>query len=100
MAMAASVLTGCGGNKTAETSVQKQEETNGEELRKGETITLRLASNHAEDFVTAKACVKFADLVKEKTSGAVTVECYFNGVLGEEKQTIEQAQFGGLIWFV
>lgn len=96
MAMAASVLTGCGGNKTAETSVQKQEETNGEELRKGETITLRLASNHAEDFVTAKACVKFADLVKEKTSGAVTVECYFNGVLGEEKQTIEQAQFGGI----
>ncbi len=61
-----------------------------------ETITLRLASNHTDDFVTSKACVKFAELVEEKTNGAIKVECYFNAVLGEEKATIEQAQYGGL----
>ena len=109
MAMTVSVLTACGGNKaeetkaqtTAETTAKATEETTekaeaAEKTADGETITLRLASNHAEDFVTAKACVKFADLVKEKTNGAVTVECYFNAVLGEEKATIEQAQFGGI----
>lgn len=58
--------------------------------------TLRLASNHTEDFVTSLACLRFADLVKEKTNGEIEVECYFNAVLGEEKATIEQAQFGGI----
>ena len=61
-----------------------------------DVITLRLASNHTEDFVTSLACVKFAELVEEKTNGKVKVECYFNAVLGEEKATIEQAQFGGI----
>ena len=60
------------------------------------TTTLRLASNHTEDFVTSLACIRFADLVKEKTNGEIEVECYFNAVLGEEKATIEQAQFGGI----
>ena len=59
-------------------------------------ITLRLASNHTEDFVTSIACLKFADLVKEKSNGEIVVESYFNAVLGEEKATIEQAQFGGI----
>lgn len=62
----------------------------------GKTMTLRLASNHTEDFVTSLACIRFAELVKEKTNGAIEVETYFNAVLGEEKATIEQAQFGGI----
>lgn len=60
------------------------------------TTTFRLASNHTDDFVTSKACIKFAELVEEKTNGAIKIECYFNAVLGEEKATIEQAQYGGL----
>lgn len=63
---------------------------------KGDVITLRLASNHATGFVTSVACEKFAELVEEKTNGTVKVECYFDAVLGEEKATIEQCQYGGI----
>lgn len=65
-------------------------------LASAEARTLRLASNHTEDFVTSLACNKFAELVEEKTNGEIKVENYFNAVLGEEKATIEQAQFGGI----
>lgn len=99
-ATALSMLTACG---TSETTVQTTTAAPESETKKetenvstSDVITLRLASNHAEDFVTAKACVYFADLVKEKSNGTINVECYFNGVLGEEKATIEQAQFGGI----
>lgn len=61
-----------------------------------EAKVLRLASNHTEDFVTSLACIKFAELVEEKTNGEIKIENYFNAVLGEEKATIEQAQFGGI----
>lgn len=107
-AMASTMLSACSGSKTPETQAQTtaaqtegetkaaEETTQAEAQPSGEVITLRLASNHTEDFVTAKACVKFADLVKEKSNGTINVECYFNAVLGEEKATIEQAQFGGI----
>ncbi len=62
----------------------------------GEAVTLRLSTNHTEDFVTGKACALFADMVKEKTKGQVLVEVYYNAVLGDEKVAIEQMQFGTL----
>ena len=109
-AMCTSMLAACGGTKPAETTAaataapqqteaqQESAESKAEETAApaGEAITLRLASNHTEDFVTSLACKKFAELVEEKTNGAIKVECYFNAVLGEEKATIEQAQFGGI----
>lgn len=102
-AVVTSMLTACGGSKSVETQAVTTEaatevtsEVEETKTPTEDAITLRLASNHAEDFVTAKACVKFADLVKEKTKGAINVDCYFNAVLGEEKATIEQAQFGGI----
>ncbi len=60
------------------------------------TLTLRLASNHTDDFVTARACSRFADLVKERTKGDIVVECYFNAVLGDERAVAEQMQYGGV----
>jgi len=60
------------------------------------TMTLRLSTNHTEDYPTGKAVAKFAEIVKEKTNGEIVVECYYNAVLGEEKAAIEQLQYGGL----
>ena len=117
-AMSASLLAGCGGSKAEETTAaqtaaaettaaeseaaetEAAEEAESAETEaaadNGDAMVLRLASNHTEDFVTSLACTRFAELVEEKTNGAIKVECYFNAVLGEEKATIEQAQFGGI----
>lgn len=95
-----SMLTACGGGassaaeSTASAGSTSQAASATEE--NGEAIVLRLASNHTEDFVTSLATTRFAELVEEKTNGSVKVECYYNAVLGEEKATIEQAQFGGI----
>lgn len=62
----------------------------------GASITLRLSTNHTEDFVTSKAIQFFADRVKERTNGEIEVECYYNAVLGEEKAAAEQTQFGAI----
>lgn len=104
--MSMSLMTGCGSSQTEEASGTAQTEGgtaetaaetgNSEQSENGEAMVLRLASNHTEDFVTSQACMRFAELVDEKTNGQVKVECYFNGVLGEERQVIEQAQYGGI----
>ena len=62
----------------------------------GDAVVLTLASNHTQDFVTSLACKHFAELVAERTNGAVQIECYFDAVLGEETATIEQCQYGGI----
>ncbi len=62
----------------------------------GATTTLRLSTNHTEDFVTSKAIKFFADRVKERTKGEIVIECYYNAVLGEEKAAAEQTQFGAI----
>lgn len=61
-----------------------------------ETKVLRLATNHTEDYPTGLACAFFAEKVKEYTDGRIQIEVYYNAVLGDEKSTIEQCQFGGI----
>lgn len=57
-------------------------------------VTLSLAENQPEDNPVTIAMYKFADLVRAKTNGAVTVTVYAGGQLGQEPETIEQAQTG------
>lgn len=59
-------------------------------------MVLRLANSHNAEHITSQACQMFADLVHEKTGGRITIECHFDGELGDERSTIEQCQFGGL----
>ncbi|MEN8906052.1 MAG: TRAP transporter substrate-binding protein [Clostridiales bacterium] len=75
----------------------KNDETSG----KGETkdkagIELKLAETHPNDFPTTLADKEFAKLVEEKTEGRVKIKVYEGSQLGEEKQVIEQIQFGGI----
>ena len=46
------------------------------------------------DFNFYKACVKFGELVKERTKGAVEVEVFPNGQLGNDEQMAEQIRNG------
>ena len=60
----------------------------------GESYTLRYAENQPEDYPTTKAAYKFAEIVKEKTEGRITIEVYAGAQLGDEKSVIEQIQLG------
>jgi tripartite ATP-independent transporter DctP family solute receptor len=59
-------------------------------------VTLKLAETHAADYPTTKGDQRFADLVKERTNGMVTIEVFHSRQLGEEKAVIEQVQFGAI----
>jgi tripartite ATP-independent transporter DctP family solute receptor len=59
-----------------------------------ETVTLRLAENHPDDYPTTIGDKEFARLVEEKTDGRYKIEVYSGGQLGEESDVLEQVQLG------
>lgn len=61
-----------------------------------EPIVLRLAETHPKDYPTTRGDQKFADLVEERTNGRIRIEVYHSSQLGQEKEAIEQVQFGGI----
>ncbi|MBC8061157.1 MAG: TRAP transporter substrate-binding protein [Clostridiaceae bacterium] len=62
----------------------------------GKEIFLRLADNQSEDYVTVRADREFAKIVEQKSNGRIKVDVYPAGQLGDEKDAIEQVQFGGI----
>lgn len=55
---------------------------------------MRLAHSLPEDHAVHKALVKFAELVKERSKGDIEITVFANGVLGGERETLEQVQNG------
>ena len=55
---------------------------------------MRLAHSLPEDHAVHKALVKFAELVKERSKGDIEITVFPNGVLGGERETLEQVQNG------
>ena len=62
----------------------------------GETLNLKLADDSNADYPIGAANLKFAELVKERTGGRINIKVYLGGQLGDEKDTLEQLQFGSL----
>ncbi|WP_408008508.1 TRAP transporter substrate-binding protein [Pseudalkalibacillus sp. A8] len=62
----------------------------------GDDKQLRLAHNLGEDHPVHKGLEKFADNVEEKTDGEITIKIFANGVLGDEKEVLEQLQNGSV----
>jgi len=60
----------------------------------GPKLTFRLADNQPVDYPTVIGDQKFADLVKERSGGRITIEVFPSGQLGDEKSVIEQVQLG------
>ncbi|WP_067730373.1 TRAP transporter substrate-binding protein [Oceanobacillus damuensis] len=79
------VLAACGGEDENDTDGASDSE---------ETVTLRLAENHPEDYPTTIGDKEFARLVEEKTDGRYEIEVYSGGQLGEESEVLEQLQLG------
>lgn len=57
---------------------------------------MRLGHGLAEDHVVHQAIVKFANLVKERSGGEIEISVFANGVLGGEREMLEQVQNGVL----
>lgn len=62
----------------------------------GETIVLRLAETHVEDYPTTQANYHFAELVSERSDGRIQIQVFAGAQLGEERAVIEQVQFGAI----
>jgi tripartite ATP-independent transporter DctP family solute receptor len=57
---------------------------------------MRLGHGLTEDNAVHKAVVKFAELVKQRTNGEIEITVFANGVLGSEREMLEQVQNGVL----
>ncbi len=59
-------------------------------------VNLKLANALSEDHPTSVALKQFADEVEEKTGGEVKIRLFLNGVLGAEREVLEQLQNGAV----
>ena len=59
-------------------------------------VQMRLGHGLPEDHAVHKAVVRFAELVKERSNGEVEIKIFANGVLGGEREMLEQVQNGVL----
>ncbi|RNF34115.1 TRAP transporter substrate-binding protein [Paracoccus methylarcula] len=57
-------------------------------------MTLRSSDTHPDGYPTVEGVKAMAEEVKEKTEGRICIEVFPSAQLGEEKDTIEQTQFG------
>lgn len=63
-------------------------------MASAQEIILRSSDTHPDGYPTVEAVKYMGELVKERTDGRISVEVYHSAQLGEEKDTIEQTQFG------
>ncbi len=57
-------------------------------------VTLRSSDTHPDGYPTVEAVKYMGELVKQRTGERVCIEVFHSAQLGEEKDTIEQTQFG------
>nr|WP_244953819.1 TRAP transporter substrate-binding protein [Stappia indica] len=57
-------------------------------------IVLRSSDTHPDGYPTVEAVKYLGDLVKERSNGRIEIEVFHSAQLGQEKDTIEQTQFG------
>lgn len=56
--------------------------------------TLRSSDTHPDGYPTVEAVKQMGKLLEEKTGGRLCIEVFHSAQLGEEKDSIEQTQFG------
>ncbi|WP_134699260.1 TRAP transporter substrate-binding protein [Ammoniphilus sp. YIM 78166] len=88
--LAVGLLSGCA-SSNENTSAQT-----GNDVKEEKAQTLKLAHNLSEDHPVHKALVEFATTVEEKSNASVKVQIFANGVLGGEKEVLEQLKGGAV----
>ncbi|MED4122968.1 TRAP transporter substrate-binding protein [Halalkalibacterium halodurans] len=84
------VVAACGSNESSTDT--PGESGNGE----AKEHNLTLAHNLSEDHPVHLGLARFAELVEERSEGQITMEIFPNGVLGDEREVLEQVQAGGV----
>lgn len=64
--------------------------------QEGKTTEIKLAHGLSEDHAVHKGMLDFAERVKKKSNGSVSIKIYSNGILGSESQCLELLQIGSL----
>ncbi|MBO6868884.1 MAG: TRAP transporter substrate-binding protein [Pseudomonadota bacterium] len=57
-------------------------------------VTLRSSDTHPEGYPTVVAVQEMGKMLEERTNGRLCIEVFHSAQLGQEKDTIEQTQFG------
>jgi tripartite ATP-independent transporter DctP family solute receptor len=104
LSLVAALFAGCAKEEEKTTTTEKTEtktetKTEAKEEAKEEAVeqmVFRLAETHPGDYPTTLGDMEFARLVEEKTEGRIKIEVYHSKQLGEEKDVIEQVQFGAI----
>lgn len=73
---------------------EKEMKTEGSRSSSNAEVTIKLAHNVTIGGTEDKAIQKFAELVNEKTNGAVEIQVYGAGQLGDETELLEGLQLG------
>ena len=59
-----------------------------------QTVTLRSADTQADGYPTVEAVKYMGEIVNRETKGRIAIKVFPSGQLGDEKDTIQQTQFG------
>ncbi|AWK89365.1 TRAP transporter substrate-binding protein [Azospirillum thermophilum] len=59
-----------------------------------QTVTLRSAEVHPDGYPTVEAVKYMGEIVARETKGRIAIKVFPSGQLGDEKDTIQQTQFG------
>ncbi|AWK89366.1 TRAP transporter substrate-binding protein [Azospirillum thermophilum] len=59
-----------------------------------QTVTLRSADSQADGYPTVEAVKYMGEIVARETKGRIAIKVFPSGQLGDEKDTIQQTQFG------
>ncbi len=81
LVLVGSLLTACGEKKSTEEAA-------------GTPIVIKYAVLDPEDSIVGQGVLKFKEYVEQNSNGAMTVEIYFNGQLGGERQIVESMPMG------
>lgn len=78
------VLAGCGGTQ------QKAPE------QKAATKVMKIGSVNPKERALSKGFYKFKEIVEKESNGAIRVEVFTDGVLGDDRRTLESLQIGSM----
>src|SRR5665648_372988 len=79
-------LSGCGASQSASNDQKPATDQ--------KVIKMRLSQSKSDSHPVSQGYNKFAELVKEKTNGKLVIDVFNNGVLGDDRVSIESAQSG------
>lgn len=94
VALTVVILAACSSGGDKSTGGKASDDRGGSE--DGPRYTFRLAETHPADYPTTLGDMKFAELVKERSGGRITIDVFPSAQLGEERAAIEQVQLGAI----